>query len=412
MTPNLASPDNPDRPDRPDPLRLSQRSQSIGVSATLAAGAKAAQLRRDGVEVFDLGPGEPDFPTPAHVCEAAQRAIIDGKTRYTPAAGVPELREAVAAMYTEREGVEYSGQETIVTCGGKQGLYSAVMTLVDPGDEVVIPTPYWVTFPEQVRLAGGIPVFVDAAEEDGFALRAEVVLAACTDATRLIVLNSPGNPSGAVMARRELERIAGFALERSITILFDECYADFVYDDAEHVTPLALGRDAKAVTVICGSCSKTHAMTGWRIGYVAGPRHIVDAMLKLQTHMTSNATSISQWAALAALTGDPEPSRRMVTTFGERRHAILPRLRALPGVSCTEPKGAFYVFPNVSKLLRGTVPASSDLTNLLIDKAQVVTVPGAAFGREGYLRLSFATSMETLETAIDRMGQVFADLVA
>lgn len=395
-----------------EPLGLSERVRGIGASATMAAGERAELLRRQGVRVLDLGPGQPDFDTPEHVKEAGARAIREGKTVYTAAAGIRELRAAVADTYTARERVPYAPEETIITCGGKQGLYNAILALVEPGDEVLVPTPYWVSFPEQVRLAGARPVLVDTREEDGFALRAGAVAEALTERTRIVVVNSPSNPSGAVIDRADMEGLARLALERGLWILFDECYAALVYDGAEHVTPLALGPEAKAVTLICGSCSKSYAMTGWRIGWVAGPRPVIDALGRLQGHSTSNATSISQYAALAALTGDQEPVRRMLATFAERRARVLPRLRALPGVDCVEPRGAFYAFPNVTSLLGARTPSSAALAAHLVDVCQVVTVPGSAFGREGYLRLSYATSMEVLEEALSRLEQACAELLS
>lgn len=391
---------------------LSSRVTRIGASATMAAGEKAQRLRRQGVKVLDLGPGQPDFDTPEHIKEAGIRAIREGHTRYTPAAGTPELREAVAAMYSRREGVEYRPEETIITSGGKHGLFDVIAALVNDGDEVIIPSPYWVSFPEQVRLMGGKPVYVDTDEGDGFKLRAETVAAACTDRTKIVVVNTPSNPSGAVIDRAEMEALAALALERDIWLLLDECYAALVYEGAEHLTPLCAGAEAKARTLICGSCSKSYAMTGWRVGYVAGPRPVIDAMSRLQSHTTSNPCSISQVAALAAITGDQEPVHRMLATFAERRERILPRVRALPGVTCVEPAGAFYLFPNVSSLIGERAPTSADLAAHFIESAHVVTVAGLAFGREGYLRLSYATSMEVLEEALDRLERACGDLLS
>jgi aspartate aminotransferase len=377
----------------------------------MAAGERAQRLRRSGVTVFDLGPGQPDFDTPEHIREAAIAAIRDGHTRYTAAAGMPELREAVATMYSAREDVDYSADETLITNGGKHGLHAAIFGLIEEGDEVILPTPYWVSFPEQIRIAGGTPVFVDTAEEDGFALRAETVAAACTDRTRMIILNTPSNPSGAIIDRAQMEAITKFAIERGIYLMLDECYGSLLYDGAEHLTPLIVGPEAKPWTILCGSCSKAYAMTGWRIGYLAGPRAVIGGLARLQGHTTSNPCSISQYAALAALTGDQSPVQEMLATFAERRAKVLPRVRALPGVTCVEPRGAFYVFPNVSALLSDRHPSSADLATHFIDAAHVVTVAGAAFGREGYLRLSYATSMEVLDEALDRLASACAELI-
>lgn len=396
-------------PTEQNPLR--PRVARIGASATMAAGERAQRLRRSGVTVYDLGPGQPDFDTPEHIREAGIRAIQEGRTRYTPAAGMPELREAVAAMYTAREGIDYAADETLITNGGKHGLLAAILALVAEGDEVIVPTPFWVSYPEQIRIAGGTPVFVDTAEENGFALTLETVESVLTERTRMIVLNTPSNPSGAIIERAEMERITRMAIERGIYLLFDECYGALLYDGAEHVSPLIVGPEAKPWTLMCGSCSKAYAMTGWRIGYVAGPRRIIGGMSRLQDHTTSNPCSISQYAALAAITGDQGPVEEMLRIFGERRARVLPRIRALPGVTCVEPRGAFYAFPNVSSLLSDAYPTSADLASYFIDEAHVVTVAGLAFGREGYLRMSYATSMEILEEALDRLESACAKLL-
>ena len=385
-------------------MKLSQRVLQIGPSATLAASARATQLRAAGVDVLDLGAGQPDFDTPENIREAGIRAIREGRTRYTAVAGIPELREAVAELYSRREGVTYRTEETMVTCGGKQGLFNIFMALLDPGDEVIIPTPYWVTFPEQVKLAGGVPVYVDTEESDGFALRAETILDACTDRTRVVVLNTPSNPTGAVIGRSEMMDLAALALERGFYLLLDECYATLVYDGVEHVTPLVAGAEAKEVTILCGSCSKSYAMTGWRIGYVAAPAPLIKVCASLQGHSTSNAASISQYAALEALTGDQTPVRQMLATFAERRDVVVPRIREIPGMTCVEPRGAFYAFPNVSGLLSEDMATSADLADWLIDECHVVTVPGTAFGRDDHLRLSYATSMTVLDEALDRIA--------
>ena len=385
-------------------MKLSERVLQIGPSATLAASERATQLRASGVDVLDLGPGQPDFDTPEHIREAGVRAIREGRTRYTAVAGIPELREAVADLYSHREGVTYRPDEAMITCGGKQGLFNIFTALLDAGDEVIIPTPYWVSFPEQVKLAGGVPVYVDTQESDGFALRAGTILDACTERTRVVVLNTPSNPSGAVIGRSEMLDLAGLAIERGLYLLLDECYASLVYDGAEHVTPLVAGPEAKDVTVFCGSCSKSYAMTGWRVGYVAGPAPLIKACASLQGHSTSNAASISQYAALEALTGDQTPVRQMLTTFAERRDAVLPRIREIPGMTCVEPRGAFYAFPNVSGLLSEDMATSADLSAWLIDECHVVTVPGTAFGRDDHLRLSYATSMTVLDEALERIA--------
>lgn len=391
-------------------MRIAESVARISASATMAAGERAQRLRAQGVDVIDLGPGQPDFPTPENVCRAGIDAIAAGKTGYTANAGIPELRQALARRFTGQWDVEYEAADVLVTCGGKAALYAAFAALVEPGDEVIIPTPYWVSFPEQVRLFGGRPIFVDTPQETGFVVRPEDVEEACTDRTVALVLNSPCNPSGAVIPRATLVRLAELAVERDVVVVYDETYEKLVYGDAAHASPLSLGPEARERTVVCSSFSKTYAMTGWRLGYALGPRKLIDAMSRLQSHMTSNATSISQWAALEALTGDQSRVEEMRRAFAERRELVLERLGALPGVRCAEPHGAFYAFPDVSELLSERLPTSDDLATYLIDEAHVVTVPGTAFGRDGFLRLSFAVAIERLAEAMDRLDAAVGEL--
>jgi len=393
-------------------MEIVNRLARISPSATLAAADKAARLTARGLDVIDLGQGLPDFPTPPRICDAGIAAINEGRTRYTSAAGIPELRDAIADRYRALYGVEYERAETIVTCGGKHALYSAFQALVEDGDEVIIPTPYWVSFPEQVRIAGGRPVFVDAREEDDFVVRAQDIDDACTERTKAIILNTPGNPSGAVIPPSVLADIARIAIDRDLVIVFDETYDQFLYDGAVHGSPLGLGPEAKPVTLTIGSCSKTWAMTGWRIGWASGPRELVSAMAKLQSHLTSNPTSISQWAAVEALTGDQTVVSEMLAAFAARRDVVLRRLRSMPGVSCSQLMGAFYAFPSIGGLLGDSIATSDDLATHLIDTANVVTVPGTAFGRDGFLRISFAVEIDRLREALDRMAESFAALGA
>ncbi len=393
-------------------MEIVNRLARISPSATLAAAAKAARMVAQGLDVIDLGQGLPDFPTPAPICEAGITAINEGRTRYTPASGIPELRDIIAARYRELYGVEYERAETIITCGGKHALFAAFQALVEDGDEVVIPTPYWVSFPEQVRIAGGRPVFVDTREEDDFVVRAQDIDDACTEHTKAIILNTPSNPSGAVIPPAVLADIARIAIDRDLVIVFDETYDQFLYDGAVHGSPLGLGTEAKPVTLLIGSCSKTWAMTGWRIGWAAGPRELIAAMARLQSHLTSNPTSISQWAAIEALTGDQTAVGEMLAAFAERRDVVLRRLRSMPGVNCARPMGAFYAFPSIAGVLNDEVTTSDDLATHLIDTANVVTVPGTAFGRDGFLRISFAVELDRLREALDRMADSFAALGA
>ena len=392
-------------------MEIVKRLAQISPSATLAASDKAARLKAQGLDVIDVAPGLPDFGTPENISEAGIQAIRDGKTRYTAGAGIPELRDAVAEHYHGLYGVSYERENTLITCGGKHALFAAFQALVEDGDEVIIPSPYWVSFPEQVRIAGGRPVFVDATEEDDFIITAEAIAAAVTERTKAIILNTPSNPTGAVIPKETLEDIARVAIDNDLVIVFDETYDRFLYDGAEHSAPLALGPEAKKVTLMIGSASKTWAMTGWRIGWAAGPRELISAMNRLQSHLTSNPTSISQWAALEALTGDQSAVAEMLAAFTERRRVVLERLSAMPGVTCGTPMGAYYVFPNVSKLYNDEITSSFDMANHLIETVHVVTVAGAAFGRDDYLRISFAIEMDRLKEALDRLSDAFGALV-
>ena len=392
-------------------MEIVNRLTQISPSATLASAEKAARLVAQGIDVIDLGQGLPDFSTPSNICGAGITAINEGRTRYTANSGIPELRDTIAAHYGSLYGVEYDRSETIITCGGKHALYSAFQALVEEGDEVIIPTPYWVSFPAQVRLAGGHPVFVDAREDDGFVVSAQDIDQACSEKTKAIILNTPSNPSGAVIPSSVLTDIASIAIDRDLVIVVDETYDRFLYDDAVHSSPLSLGSEAKPVTLSIGSCSKTWAMTGWRIGWAAGPRELIGSMSRLQSHLTSNPTSISQWAAVEAFSGDQSAVVEMLAAFAERREATLKQLRSMPGVTCGQPMGAFYAFPNISGTFNNRITTSDDLATYLIDEAQVVTVPGSAFGREGFLRVSFAAETNRLKEALHRMSEAFSTIV-
>ena len=392
-------------------MEIVNRLTQISPSATLASAEKAARLVARGLDVIDLGQGLPDFSTPENICNAGIAAISEGHTRYTANSGLPELRDTIAARYGSLYGVEYERSETIITCGGKHALYSAFQALVEDGDEVIIPTPYWVSFPAQVRIAGGHPVFVDAREEDDFIISPQDIDDACSDKTKVIILNTPSNPSGAVIPSSVLKDIARIAIDRDLIIVVDETYDQFLYDGALHSSPLSLGSEAKPVTLSIGSCSKTWAMTGWRIGWATGPRELIGSMSRLQSHLTSNPTSISQWAAVEALTGDQSAVADMLAAFSERREVVLKQLRSMPGVTCGQPMGSFYAFPNVSGTFNNRITTSDDLATYLIDEAQVVTVPGSAFGRDGFLRISFAVKLNRLQEALHRISEALSAIV-
>lgn len=380
---------------------MAERVRRLAPSATLVVMKRAAELRARGKDLVDFGIGEPDFPTPEHVKRAAEQAIVEDFTKYTPAGGIPELKEAVSLYYEREYGASFDPQnEVIITCGSKHALYEIAMALLEPGDEVLLPTPYWVTYPAQIQLAGARTVPLEAREETGFTLTAREVEEALTPRTKAVILNFPNNPSGATIAPSELEGIVELARARDFYVIYDECYDQFVYEEP----PLSASRFGKENVIVTGSCSKTYAMTGWRIGWACGPSEIIQAMEKIQSQSTSNPTSIAQKAAIAALTGDPACVREMTQEYRRRRDVLVQGLNGIPGVRCLPPKGAFYAFPNVTEVLeRKGLTSCTELAALLVEEAGVVTVPGTAFGREGHLRLSYATSLERIEEGLERL---------
>ncbi|MDQ3917712.1 MAG: pyridoxal phosphate-dependent aminotransferase [Acidobacteriota bacterium] len=374
-------------------------------SSTLAAMQAALALKAEGVDVVDLGPGEPDFDTPEHVKEAAARAMREGQTKYTPTGGTRRLQESIAGYYEREFGARVRPDEVMATAGGKQAVFNAVVTLCGPGDEVLIPSPYWVTFPEIVNFSGATPVYIDT-EASGFHLTAEQVAASITPRTRLVIINSPSNPTGRVIAPEEFERIMQAAAERGVYVVSDECYLRFVYAPAEVFTAAALAPELRARLCIAGSFSKTYAMTGWRIGYSIAPAAWTREMNKVQSHSTSNPSSISQAAAVAAFDSSQECVARMLAEYTRRRDWLVRALRYIPGFRCLEPEGAFYVFPDVRGCLGPEVKTSADFAERLLQEAQTVVTDGAGFGAEGFIRMSYATSMERLEEGVERIRKV------
>jgi aspartate aminotransferase len=365
---------------------------------------RAQELRAQGRDLVDFGIGEPDFPTPEHVKRAGSEAIAQDFTKYTAAGGIPELKEAVALHYERDYGASYDPQrEIIITCGSKHALYQIAMALLGPGDEVVLPTPYWVTYPAQIQLAGARMVTVDTREEVGFALTAREVEGALTPRTKAVLLNFPNNPSGATIAPEELRAIIELARSHDSYVIYDECYDRFSYEEP----PLSAARFGVENVIVTGSCSKTYAMTGWRIGWAAGPADVIKAMEKIQSQSTSNPTSIAQKAAITALTGDQGCVAEMIAEYRRRRDVLVRGLDEIPGICCPTPKGAFYAFPNVKGLFSNGVQNTTDLAAHLVEEAGVVTVPGAAFGRDEHLRFSYATSMEQIERGLDRLHALF-----
>jgi aspartate aminotransferase len=388
---------------------FSDRIGRIEISATMAVTAEAARLRAQGAKLVDFGAGEPHFATPQHIKDAAIEAIQANFTRYTVVSGVPELRQAIVERHAADFGSAYTPEEAIFTTGGKLALFNAIQILVDHGDEVILPVPYWVSFKDIVQYAGGKVVYLQTDEADNFRVTADAIEAAITPKTKAIILNSPSNPSGAVVSPADLERIVRLAHERGIWLLLDECYVYLQYTGA-----LVSGgsfTDAKEHLVVLGSLSKTYAMTGWRAGFALAPKPVISAMTKLQSQSTSNTASFVQKAGIAALRGSQDCVSEMRADYLKLRDKILGRLAEIPGITCTKPDGAFYVYPNVSSYLgKAGVPSGMELSKRLLHEAHVVTVPGEAFGTDQHIRLSYATSHDDVEEGVTRMKAFFAKL--
>ena len=393
---------------------LADRLKTLAPSPTLAMQAKAKAMRAQGIDVISFGAGEPDFDTPRRIKDAAIRAIEQGQTKYTEVGGVPELRAAVCSKLKRDNGLDYAPDEVTVSCGAKHTLYNLFMALVNPGDEVLIPSPYWVSYPEQVRLLGGVPVPVATPESTAFDLDPAELRRAVTPRTKMIVLDSPGNPTGAVFSSAALAEVAKLAVERDLWIVSDECYEALTYE-GRHVSIASLSAEVKARTIVVNTCSKAYAMTGWRIGYAAGPKPVIKAMTDVQSQVTSNPASVSQWAAVEALGGAQDEVAKMTSEFDRRRRVIIAALNAVPGVHCVMPKGAFYAFPNVSGLFGkrargGTLRGSADVCAFLLDEARIATVAGIDFGSDAHIRLSYATSLEMITTGLARMDAAIRTL--
>lgn len=396
-------------------IALAERVQQIKPSPTLAVNAKAKAMKAAGTDILNFSVGEPDFDTPAHVCQAAKDAIDEKFTRYTAVPGIPELRQAIVERIKADRGWRYELEQVQVSCGGKHGLYNMAQALVNPGDEVIIPAPYWVSYPPIVQLAGGTPVFLELKEEDDFDINPDRLRACVTERTRAIILNSPSNPIGSVYSEKALAAVAELARTHGWFIISDDIYDTIVY--GEGPLPHILDADSSLIdqTLILNGVSKSFAMTGWRIGYTLGPKHVIAAMNKIQSQSTSNPNSIAQKAALAAVSGPQDFPRRMKEAFLPRRDFIVGELRSIPGVSCVMPKGAFYVFPNMTacygKSFNGKkIEGSLDLCDFLLDEARIATVPGIAFGADAFIRFSFAAAMDVIEEAMRRLKEALARL--
>jgi aspartate aminotransferase len=381
---------------------VSENVARMQSSATLAAMQAAEALRASGVDVCDFGPGEPDFDTPDNIKQAAERAMRAGRTKYTANAGIRELQRAIIDLYQRDFDAEYQPSEVMATAGGKQAIFNAAVTLLNPGDEALIPKPYWVTFPEIAIFTGAKPVFIETEETD-FVLTVDEVARAITAKTKLLILNSPSNPSGRVLPPAEFRKIMELTSERGIYVISDECYLRYVYPPAEVFSAASLPPELRSRLCIAGSFSKTYAMTGWRVGYALAPAEWTKAMLKVQGHSTSNTNSIAQWAALEALTGPQESVAIMLAEYTKRRAWLLSALREIPGFKCSEPEGAFYAFPDVRGCLKKDLKTSGDFAQRLLEEEHTVVTDGAGFGAEGYIRISYATSMDHIKEGIGRI---------
>ncbi|GGP57709.1 pyridoxal phosphate-dependent aminotransferase [Saccharothrix coeruleofusca] len=412
----MATPETTPATGTPDFPRISKRIGGIAESATLAVDAKAKALKAAGRPVIGFGAGEPDFPTPEAIVAAAQAACADPRNhRYTPAAGLPELREAVAAKTLRDSGYRVPASQVLITNGGKQAVYQAFATIVDPGDEVLLPAPYWTTYPEAITLAGGVPVQVTADESTDYLVTVEQLEAARTPRAKVLLLCSPSNPTGSVYSREQITAIGQWALANGLWVITDEIYEHLVYDGAESVSlPVAVPEMADR-TIVLNGVAKTYAMTGWRVGWLIGPADVVKAAANLQSHLTSNVANVSQRAALEAVSGPLDAAHEMREAFDRRRRTIVELLSAIPGVTCPTPKGAFYVYPSVKELigkrLRGTtITDTVTLAALILEHAEVAVVPGEAFGTPGYLRLSYALGDDDLKTGVTRMGELLREV--
>ena len=390
-------------------MQLSDRVQQVKPSPTLAVSALSSKLKAEGRDIIGLGVGEPDFDTPAHVCEAAIKAIMEGKTRYTPVDGIAELKQAVINKFQRENQLSYAADEILVSTGAKQSIYNLTQALLNEGDEVIIPAPYWVSYPDMVMLAGAVPVIVDVGIDDHFKLSAEKLEVAITPKTRLLMLNSPSNPTGVSYEREELAALGEVLLRHpEVMIMTDDIYEHVLFGDAEFVKIVNATPALRERCIVVNGVSKAYAMTGWRIGYAAGPKALIRAMKIVQMQSTSNPSSISQYASVAALEGDQQCIKTMVAAYERRHHFVVETANSIAGMRCLPSNGTFYSFPNVEEMIERIDGVSNDteLATLLLDKTGVALVPGSAFGSAGHIRISFATSMANLEQAMERIASI------
>lgn len=391
---------------------ISERLRKVSPSLTLAIDAKAKQMKKDGIDLVGFGAGEPDFNTPENIKEAGIKAIKDNQTRYTPASGMIELKSAVAEKFKKDNNLDYKPSDIIISCGAKHSLYNIFMAILNPGDEVIIFSPYWVSYEEQVKIADGIPVFVELDESRNFEIDFDLLKKKITKKTKAIIVNSPSNPTGTIFSEKTLQKIAEIALKNNIIIISDEIYEKLIYNGKKHISIASLSKEVKAKTIVVNGVSKTYAMTGWRIGYLASDdKEIISAIENLQSHSTSNPTTPAQIAAIEALRTPENVIQAMVSEFDKRRKHILERVRAINGLTAVEPEGAFYIFPNFSQFIGKTIKGkiingSLDMAELLLNEAKVAVVPGIAFGSDKHFRLSYATSMTNIDKGLDRIAEI------
>lgn len=396
-------------------IKLTQRIQRVKPSPTIAITTKAKAMKAEGIDVIGFGAGEPDFDTPEPIKAAAVRSLKEGKTKYTPVGGVVELKDAIIQKLKRDNGLDYSREEIITSCGGKHSLYNIAQVLFEAGDEVIIPAPYWVSYPDQVLLNDAKPVIVDTREENEFKITPQELERAIGPKTKAFILNSPSNPTGAAYTREELSALAKVLENKDVVVISDEIYEKIVYDDFEFVSIAALSPAMKERTIIVNGASKCYSMTGWRMGFAAGPKEIIAAMTKLQGQVTTNIATATQWAVVEAYNGSQDFLKDWVAQFQKRRDYILDRLNAIPNVHCFKPQGAFYVFPNISTYLgreaKGRrLNTDLELCDFLLDEAKVAIVAGTGFGAPGFMRLSYATSMENIERGLDRIEATFKQI--
>jgi aspartate aminotransferase len=389
-------------------MKLASRVGQVTPSLTLAISAKAKAMKAEGIDVCSFSAGEPDFDTPTHIKEAAKQALDRGKTKYGPAAGEPKLRQAIADKLRADNQLDYQAKNVIVTNGGKHSLFNLMLALIEPDDEVIIPAPYWLSYPEMVRLAGGTPVIVETSQEQEYRITADQLRNAITPRSKLFVLNSPSNPTGTVYTLAELKALAEVIVERDLLVVSDEIYEKILYDGAEHVSIGALGPEIFQRTLISNGFAKSYSMTGWRVGYLAGSLELIQAIDTIQSHSTSNVCTFAQYGAIAALESSQACLQEMLAAFSQRRQVMLDRIRAIPRLSCPTPNGAFYVFVDISQLGM----TSLEFSDALLEAQKVAVIPGISFGADRCIRLSYATDMESIEKGMDRLNQFVGSLSA